>query len=86
MKNLDDTISSHREAVTVRPPGHPYRSRSLDHLAIALRTRFQQLGQVEDLEEAISFHREALTVCPSAHSDRSRFLNNLAIALRTRFQ
>jgi hypothetical protein len=80
-EDLEDAISSHREALTLHPPGHPDRSSSLNNLANALQTRFEQLGRVEDLEDAISSHREALTLRPPGHPDRSSSLNNLANAL-----
>jgi Na+-translocating ferredoxin:NAD+ oxidoreductase RNF subunit RnfB len=86
MEDLEDAISSHREALTLCPPGHPNRSISLNNLANALSTRFEQSGRMEDLEDAISSHREALTLCPPGHPDRSSSLNNLANALSTRFE
>ena len=79
-------ISSHREALTLYPPGHPDRSTSLMNLANALLTRFEQLGRVEDLEDAISSHHEALTLRPSGHPNCSNSLMNLANALLTRFE
>jgi len=41
------------------------------NLANALRSRFEQLGRMEDLENAISSHREALTLRPTGHPTRS---------------
>ncbi|KAJ7021504.1 hypothetical protein C8F04DRAFT_266660 [Mycena alexandri] len=59
---------------------------SLDNLATALWTRFQQTGQLADLEESIAFHQRALELRPGSHPNRSSSLNNLANALRTRFE
>jgi tetratricopeptide (TPR) repeat protein/CHAT domain-containing protein len=85
MEGLEATISSHREALTLSPIGHPNRSHSLYKLANALYTRFEQSGRMEDLEDAITFHNEALTLRPLGHPDRSDSLNNLALGLSTRF-
>ena len=85
-EDLEDAISFHRQALTLRPPGHLNRSNSLDNLAYALFIRFEQSGKVEDLEDAISFRRQALTLRPPGHPDRSTSLNNLANVLSTRFK
>jgi tetratricopeptide (TPR) repeat protein len=85
MEDLEEAVSWHSEALTLRPLGHPDHSISLNNLAAALGTRFSQSGTVEDLEEEISLHREALSLRPLGHPDRSMSLNNLANALYTRF-
>jgi hypothetical protein len=54
MEDLEDAISYHREALSLRPPGHPNRSSSLNNLANVLSTRYEQSGRMEDLEEAIN--------------------------------
>jgi hypothetical protein len=33
MEDLEEVITYHREALTLRPPGHPDRSSSLNNLA-----------------------------------------------------
>jgi hypothetical protein len=71
MEDLEEVITYHREALTLCPPGHPNRSTSLNNLASAVLTRYEQSGRMEDLEEAITYHREALTLCPPGHPDRS---------------
>jgi hypothetical protein len=58
---------------------------SLNNLANALRTRFEQLGDLDSLAEAINLHRQALALRPSRHPQRSRSLHNLANAVMTRF-
>ena len=85
-EDLEGAIAYHRQALTLRPPGHPDRSYSLNNLALVLSIRFEQSGMVEDLEDAISFHRHALTLRPPGHPNRSNSLNNLAVVLSTRFQ
>ena len=75
----------HREALSLRPPGHSDRSDSLNNLAVDLRSRFEQTGQRQNLEEAIELDREALSLLPPGHSDRSGSLNSLANELHSRF-
>ncbi|PPQ92057.1 hypothetical protein CVT25_007488, partial [Psilocybe cyanescens] len=69
----------------LRPAPHPDRSISLDNLALALGTRFNQHGKQGDLDEAISLHRQAVELQPAPHPDRSMSLNNLAHAVQTQF-
>ncbi|KAI0037312.1 hypothetical protein FA95DRAFT_1529493, partial [Auriscalpium vulgare] len=76
----------HREALNLRPPGHPDRSSSLNDLAGAVKTQFEQLGRMRDLEEAILLHREALHLTPPGHYGRLSSLNNLANAVMTQFE
>ena len=50
-KNLEETITCHRQALALRPRGHPDRSSSLYNLAVlaaAMATRFEQLGRMDD--------------------------------------
>ncbi|KAF9231843.1 CHAT domain-containing protein, partial [Melanogaster broomeanus] len=82
--DLDEAIEHHQNALQLRPEGHPQRSYSLDNLANALRTRFQQRGDGTDLDEAIEHHQSALQLRPEGHPQCSSSLNNLAIALCTR--
>ena len=73
-----------REALVLRPPGHPLRSSSLNSLANGLSTRYEQFGATEDLDEAIALDREAFHLRPQGHPARSGSLNNLALHLSTR--
>ena len=84
MADLEDAISSHREAL--HPLGHPDRPSFLNNLANSLSIRFYQSGRMEDLEDTISCYREALTLRPRSHPDRSGSLDNLGSALLTRFK
>ncbi|KAF8507811.1 hypothetical protein JB92DRAFT_3121465 [Gautieria morchelliformis] len=85
-EDLEEAISSDREAPEVLPVTHPDRSTSLNNIALALSTRFDKYGRQEDLEEGISWHREALELRPAPHPERSSSLNNIALALWTQFQ
>jgi tetratricopeptide (TPR) repeat protein len=71
MEDLEEAITCHRQALALQPHGHPNRSGSLNNLANAVSTRFQQLGGMEDLEEAITCHRQALALLPHGHPNRS---------------
>ncbi|KAF8440054.1 CHAT domain-containing protein [Boletus edulis BED1] len=85
MADLDDAIVLGREALGLRPQGHPDRSTSLNDLAVALSTRYDQLGAMADLDDAIVLGREAFQLRPQGHPDRSTSLNNLAVDLSTRY-
>jgi hypothetical protein len=87
MEDLEEAITCHRQALvhsptssTCSPISWPSFVSSLNNLASAVSTRFQQLGGIEDLEEAITCHRQSLALNPN----RSLSLNNLAST--TRFQ
>lgn len=86
MNDLEEAILRYREALKLLSASHPVRSGSLNNLASALSSRFEQGGQAADLDEAIKLHREALTLRPAPHLDRSASLNNLAAVLSTRFK
>ncbi|KAI0042252.1 TPR-like protein [Auriscalpium vulgare] len=85
LSDLQEAITLHRQALSLRPVGHSDRSLSLSNLANALGTYFEQLGKLPDLEEAILLHREALSLRPVGHPDHPASLNNLANALSTHF-
>ena len=70
LKDLEEAISLHREALDLLLASHPRRSGSLNNLASASKTRFELSGHLEDLEEAISLHRGALESFPVLHPER----------------
>ncbi|KAH8117694.1 CHAT domain-containing protein [Phellopilus nigrolimitatus] len=84
--SYEESITHHRNALEMCPPGNPHRSGFLNKLAEAMWTRFEQTGRMEDLEESIVLNRDALDLCPPGHPDRSSPLNNLAVAMRARFE
>jgi tetratricopeptide (TPR) repeat protein len=85
MVDLDEAIVLDREALGLRPQGHPSRSSSLNNLAVRLSSRYEQLGAMVDLDEAIVLAREALGLCPQGHPNRSMSLSNLAVHLSSRY-
>ncbi|KAG0694586.1 CHAT domain-containing protein [Suillus ampliporus] len=83
---LDEVISLHYNALEYYSGTHYCRGQLLDHLGIALHTRFERRGNNQDLDNAIALFREALALHPVGHSDRSASLGNLANSLFTRFE
>jgi len=65
---------------------NPHRTTFFNNLAIAVFSRFEHSGRMEDLEETIICHREALALRPRGHHNSPSSLNNLANALSTRFE
>lgn len=55
--------------VVLYPSGHPDCSSSLNNLVNAVRTCFEQLGQMEDLEESIQLRRDVMSTWPSRSLD-----------------
>ncbi|KAF8431596.1 CHAT domain-containing protein [Boletus edulis BED1] len=84
--DLDDAIALRREALKLRPQGHPDHSVSLTNLTVCLSTRYGQLGAMADLDEAILLGREALELRPQGHPDRSMSLISVALHLSTRYK
>jgi tetratricopeptide (TPR) repeat protein len=56
------------------------------NLGVALRTRFETLGQVADLDAAIAAYGKALAVAREGSPDWAMDQANLGVALRTRFE
>jgi hypothetical protein len=52
-----------RQAFAVSSPGHSDGFGTLNNFAIAVFTRFQKLGKMEDLKEAAAYFRQALALC-----------------------
>ncbi|KAG8904984.1 hypothetical protein FRB99_000898 [Tulasnella sp. 403] len=84
--DVEEAISHHRKAISLRPENHPDRPSSLSNLAGALITRYKKLGDTRDVEEAVVCAREALSFLTVNHPDQSTILNNLASALITRYE
>jgi hypothetical protein len=78
---LAEAINLSREAVHLRPPGHPYRFLSLKTLADALEASGDHGGPDESLLEVISLYREALQGTPHGHWRRVEALESLARVL-----
>ncbi|TEB23414.1 TPR-like protein [Coprinellus micaceus] len=84
--DLEEAIMLHRQALELRPSGHPGRSSSLDNLASALP---HQLQTVRVRRRLGGGHHAAPTGArapPIGHPGRSSSLDNLASALHTNFK
>jgi tetratricopeptide (TPR) repeat protein len=80
-ENARDSRCIHllREALRLRPAGHPLRDQSLHGLARALHfILYHQLDNLNILEECASLNREALRLRPAGHPERLKSMNNLA--------
>ncbi|KAF9062544.1 CHAT domain-containing protein [Rhodocollybia butyracea] len=86
LEDLEESIQLNREALLLRPVGHPKRTSSLHNLSLGLRDRFELTGHIEDLEESIQLDREALLLRPVGHPKRASSLQNLSLGLRNRFE
>jgi tetratricopeptide (TPR) repeat protein len=82
---IEEAISMHREALSLRPHPHPDRHYSLGLLGNALDSLFKHSQRVADIEEAVSMHREALSLRPHPHPYRPNSLDGLENALDSLF-
>ncbi|KAG1827899.1 CHAT domain-containing protein [Suillus variegatus] len=83
--DMTRAISLYREALTLRPPGHPHRDTTLHNLALALKNRYDKSRVSEDLDEAIDQYRESLWLKRLDNPERHLTLTNLSSALCSRF-
>ncbi|KAF8132505.1 TPR-like protein [Boletus edulis] len=86
LRDLEDAISTHRDANHLTPDGHPDKPTGLSNLGLSFITRFERHGELSDLEDAISTHRDANHLTPDGHPDKPDHLNNLGISFITRFE
>ena len=59
---MNEATALSREALSLCPHGHLDHSTSLINLAIALSSRYKQLGGMDDLNQAIVLDREAFSL------------------------
>ena len=82
MDDLAEEITLRRKAILLYPAGHPDRGMNFNYLALALRSRFNALGEVEDLQNAVTYIREeALPSCPAGNPNHPTVLSNLGLIL-----
>ena len=60
INDMNDAISAHWEALSLRPAPHPNHSDSLDNLATVLSAHFDWTSDIVDINEAVSLHQDAL--------------------------
>jgi tetratricopeptide (TPR) repeat protein len=82
-EDLDQAVALHRDALAMRPPGHPQRDQSLNNLAISLglsaRARGSRTGEID---EVIRLQKETLEFLPQGHEDTGQYPFNLAVKVR----
>ncbi|TEB31556.1 hypothetical protein FA13DRAFT_1774171 [Coprinellus micaceus] len=86
-EDLEQSIALHRNALAMRPPGHPRRAWSLNNLASALSDYVRERGsRTGEIDEVVGLQREALDSLPQGHKDTSMYLLNLAVKLKSRYE
>ncbi|KAG2123289.1 CHAT domain-containing protein [Suillus clintonianus] len=93
LQDIDTTTSLFREALALRPQGHPNHTLSLFHLIAALNWRYGKERTAEYVnlpidasDEGIQLRRVVLELCPVGLKYRPRALDRLAQSLLTRFE
>jgi tetratricopeptide (TPR) repeat protein len=81
----DEYICLRQIVLELCPLGNAHRPKSLDMLAWAIRSRFEQRGSIDDLDECIQRGREAVSLCSEGHSGRDSYLINLGYSILSRF-
>ena len=77
---------TNEQAVASTPDDHPDRAMYLNNLGIALQSRFERTGSMDDLDRAITTNEQAVASTPDDHPNRAMYLNNLGNALQRRFE
>ncbi|KIK37570.1 hypothetical protein CY34DRAFT_810181 [Suillus luteus UH-Slu-Lm8-n1] len=85
IETSDEYICLRQIVLELCPLGNEHRPKSLDTLAWAIRSRFEQCGSIDDLDECIQRGREAVSLCSEGHSGRDSYLNNLGYSILSRF-
>jgi tetratricopeptide (TPR) repeat protein len=84
---LKKAISAYRQALRLRPRGHPRRALSLANLGVAVQAFYEtQNMDVTGLHRSIQLHREALDLRPPGHPSRPASLGHLSNALQSSFK
>ncbi|KAI0027844.1 CHAT domain-containing protein, partial [Vararia minispora EC-137] len=82
---LSAAISRLQDSINLAPDGYPYKHWQLINLGIALRTRFERLGNVNDLQDAVRVLRQAVNLTPDGHIYKPGRFSTLGNALEARF-
>ena len=85
MSDLEEALSLYRDALELRPQGHPDRALSLGNIANCIQARASRLGALADLDEALALYRDTLELLPQWHPDRTVSLGGIASCLYDRF-
>ncbi|KAG0699096.1 CHAT domain-containing protein [Suillus ampliporus] len=85
LQDIDSTTCLFRDALALRPHGHPDHTLSVYHLTEALSWRYAYQYTTADICECIQLRRIVLELCPPGHRHRPRALDELSRSLNTRF-
>ena len=85
MEDLEEAITCLRQAVALRPHGHPNRSFSLIILASVMNTCFQQSRSHDDLLDTVMHLSEAKNISPTGHPCQSTIESCLASIFLIRY-
>src|ERR1700756_5769862 len=77
LAELDEAISTLRNANELLPQNHSVKATCLNDLGISVVRRFEHLADPADLDEAITAMQLAVGLTPDGHPDKPARLNNL---------
>ncbi|MEV6850642.1 CHAT domain-containing protein [Actinoplanes sp. NPDC051411] len=77
---LRESVTMGRAAVEAAPPGYAHEGTCLNNLGIALRTSFEEAGDLTEVQEAVRAGRAAVALSPPGSGVRARYLANLSAA------
>jgi hypothetical protein len=83
---LNAAVEASEEVIKSTPCKHPNRPACLSNLGIALQSRFEQTGSMDDLNAVVEVIDEAVKATPHDHPNRMIYLNNLVNALQSEFE
>ena len=86
LTELEDAISTFRNANEYLPQDHPMKAACLNGLGNSLLRRFERLGDLADIDEAITAGRQAVCLIQDGHPDKPGCLSNLGISFRRQFE
>jgi len=85
LAELEEAISTFRNANEHLPQNHPLKAACLNNLGISVVCRFEHLANPDDLDEAIMVKQQAVHLTPDDHPDKPAYLNNLGKSFLYRF-
>jgi hypothetical protein len=83
---LNEALQFGREALRLRPIGHPKRAIACGNLSLSLKKLYNQSRDMALLKEALELEREALRLRPLGRPERALSCVNLAAMLRGAFE
>ncbi|WP_049556713.1 CHAT domain-containing protein [Nonomuraea sp. SBT364] len=86
LDELDESVDSHRAAVTLTGPDHQNYALYLANLGATLEQRYERTRRGEDTDEAARVMRDAVAATPDSSPYRPGYLGNLASVLLERYR